>query len=321
MNSSSQKIALVTGANSGLGYEAAYQLSQQGYEKILLVCRSQKKAVEAKLSLEIKSGKRVFEAHVADMADLNSVTALVTSLSPSHPLIDLLILNAGVWPGTRAAHNNTGLEIAFASTLLGHHALTVSLLKGEKLSNHARIIISGSELARGDFPGASLPNMEELANQHFKGNLTQALLSAARATPPYSYISNDHYGLVKLWVSWWAFALAKRLPEEMAVNSVSPGIAIGTNAKRHQPKRLQFIMSWLLPLLKKSASVPVAAKRYLDGAQLSQDESGHFFASPNGKFVGEMVKQSSPHLFSIKHQEACWEALETLCDNKLSKRT
>ncbi len=306
------KTALVTGANSGLGFEAAAQLAEQGYSKIILVCRDLKKANDAQRSLHQRTGKDIFEPLAADMSTLSSVKIATKKLLQLGVHIDLLLLNAGVWPGAQISRNKEGIETAFASTLLGHHCLTLGLLNDNLLSPKAKIIISSSELARGDFPGAKLLDIKQFSQQYFKGDLTKAILAVTHVTSPYQYDSNNHYSLVKLLVSWWAQALSRRLPNDVTVQSVSPGISIGTNAKRHQPKRLKVIMSFLLPLLGKSAPIHVAAKRYLDAAQLGKEENGHFFASAPGKFVGKMQKQSTPHLFFEEHQEACWQALNQL---------
>ncbi len=312
MTNSTHKTALVTGANSGLGFEAAAQLAEQGYSKVILLCRNLEKANEAQKSLQQKTGKDVFEPLAADMSALSSVKIATKKLSQLGVHIDLLLLNAGVWPGAQISRNNEGIETAFASTLLGHHCLTLGLLNHNLLSPEAKIIISSSELARGDFPGAKLLDIKQFSQQHFNGDLTKAILATTHVTSPYQYDSNNHYSLVKLFVSWWAQALSRRLPKGITVQSVSPGISIGTNAKRHQPKRLRLIMSFLLPLLGKSAPVHIAAKRYLDAAQMGSEENGHFFASRPGKFVGKMQRQSTPHLFFKEHQEACWQALGLL---------
>ncbi|MCL1126587.1 SDR family NAD(P)-dependent oxidoreductase [Shewanella surugensis] len=312
MSTQTIQSALITGANSGLGFEAAAQLAMQGATQIILLCRNLTKAKQAQTLLEQKTEKYVFEVIAADMTQLNSVTAAAVILKEKAISIELLLLNAGVWPGTDINHNQQGIETAFASTLLGHHVLTASLLNSNLLSKHARIIISGSELARGDFPGTHLLNITQFANEHFSGQLTTAITTAAKASSPYQYNANNHYSFVKLCVSWWAAALSRRLPSPMTVNSVSPGIAIGTNAKRHQPKRARLIMSFLLPLLRKSAPVNVAAKRYLDVAQFPPSINGEFYASVPGKFVGKLVKQTTPHLLLESHQEACWEALVEL---------
>jgi hypothetical protein len=54
------------------------------------------------------------------------------------------------------------------------------------------------------------------------------------------------------------------------------------------------------------------AKRYLDAINLSKDETGAFYASPKGKLVGVMTKQTVAHLTDESCAAACWRALQTL---------
>ena len=68
------KSVLITGANVGLGKEAARQLAMQdGIEKIYLACRNPQKAEAAKQSLEASTGKSIFEIIIMDVSKLDSV--------------------------------------------------------------------------------------------------------------------------------------------------------------------------------------------------------------------------------------------------------
>ena len=137
--------------------------------------------------------------------------------------IDLLILNAGMSPGENRVFNSDGIELTFASTLIGHHILTMRLLEAQLLSEHARIVIAGSEGARGTLPTMSIPNFTALAQDHFQGDLEATLEAIARYQPPYEANAMSIYVTAKVYVAWWAAALARRLPQGMVVNAVSPG--------------------------------------------------------------------------------------------------
>ena len=84
---------LITGANAGLGREAARQLAlQKGVEKIILGCRNLEKAKAAQKSLEAETGRKIFEILILDVSNKTSVRNAVASLSAP---VDAVILNAG----------------------------------------------------------------------------------------------------------------------------------------------------------------------------------------------------------------------------------
>ena len=89
----SLRSVLITGANGGLGKEAARQLAlQPGIEKIYLGCRNETKAQAAKQELEIATGKSIFEIVLIDVSNIDSVRAAVESFVEP---IDGLVMNAG----------------------------------------------------------------------------------------------------------------------------------------------------------------------------------------------------------------------------------
>ena len=118
---------LITGANAGLGREAARQLAvQKGISKVYLACRNSTKAEAAKAALENETGRKIFEIVLMDVTDPASVRAAVAELSTP---IDAVILNAG---GTGGRHPNSltsdGVTNIFATNVLGHVALVDALL-------------------------------------------------------------------------------------------------------------------------------------------------------------------------------------------------
>ena len=125
-----------------------------------------------------------------------------------------------------------------------------------------------------------------------------------------------HYAMVKAFVALWAAALARRLPDGMAVNAVSPGSAPATNAMRNQTRLFKIVMGALSatigPLAGMAAPLSKAAARYLQPATFGADMNGRFFASPPGKMIGPLVEQKQPHLLDRENQEAAWKAIEQL---------
>ncbi len=143
------KIALVTGANSGIGFETAALLAEAGYSKVILAARTTAKGEAAQAQLVMRVGQDVFDTLAVDVAEVQSAQQAADVLKERNEKIDLLILNAGMSTGTERAYNADGVELTFASTLVGHHVMTMRLLEDQLLSDHARIVIAGSEGARG----------------------------------------------------------------------------------------------------------------------------------------------------------------------------
>ena len=140
--SQSGKIALVTGANSGIGFEAAKVLVSKGAE-VILACRNVNKGEEA--LAQIKSDDPDANVHLMtlDLASLSSVKEFSEAFTSKYQKLDLLINNAGVMapPFGRTAD---GFEMQFGTNHLGHFALTGHLLPLLEAADSARIVIVSS---------------------------------------------------------------------------------------------------------------------------------------------------------------------------------
>ncbi|MFD7629080.1 oxidoreductase [Streptomyces sp. NPDC059851] len=122
----SGRTAVVTGANSGIGYAAARELARRGAE-VVLACRSAARGHAAAIRLRSEvPGAEVEFAHL-DLADLGSVREFAEGYARRRPALDLLVNNAGVMalPYGRTAD---GFETQFGVNHLGHFALTGLLL-------------------------------------------------------------------------------------------------------------------------------------------------------------------------------------------------
>ena len=119
------RVALVTGANSGLGLESVRALAARG-ATVILACRSRSRAEASRSQLQ-KHGLLRLELLDLDLADLNSVEAAATAVGQRYGRLDLLLNNAGVMapPRTLTAQ---GHELQFGVNHLGHMALTQRLL-------------------------------------------------------------------------------------------------------------------------------------------------------------------------------------------------
>lgn len=318
----STKTVLITGANSGIGLEAAAQFAEAGYSAVILACRTLQKAEDARSELIGRVGKDVFSVVAIDVAEIDSARAAAEMLNGHDRQIDVLVLNAAMSSGDKPAFNSAGVEMVFASTLLGHHVLTMSLLNSNKLAPDAHILIAGSEGARGDMPMMNIPDFNTFASKHFNDDLEVMHEAIWKIRSPYKYNSMNAYVTSKVYVAWWAAALASKLPNGMIVNAISPGSVPDSNFARNQNWLMRTMMPMMMKLMPKrmgmAASLEDGARRYLDASGFGSDVSGQFFASPPGKLVGVLELQTTPHFLDKKNQQASWNMLTQLSQISLN---
>jgi NAD(P)-dependent dehydrogenase (short-subunit alcohol dehydrogenase family) len=120
------RVAVVTGANTGLGFETAQVLAERGASVVLAV-RNLEKGKEAAARIGAAAPGASVSVQELDLASLDSVRAAASELRAAHPSIDLLICNAGVmYPPKQTTAD--GFELQFGTNHLGHFALTGLLL-------------------------------------------------------------------------------------------------------------------------------------------------------------------------------------------------
>ena len=155
-------IALVTGATSGLGQAAARLLAKEGWREIIVTGRSLAGAQQAAAQLAAENKTVIFTPLELDLDKPSSVKSAVAELVKRGKPVDFLLLNAGMVPGKKRVLTAEGIE-ASQAPLIGHHQLTVGLLRADLLSPNARIVIAGAEPSRGDVPLFSLTDVTALA--------------------------------------------------------------------------------------------------------------------------------------------------------------
>src|ERR1700752_2830033 len=173
-------IALVTGTTSGLGYAASHILAGEGWREIIVTGRSLARVQETAAKLAAETERQVFTPLELELDTPSSVeSALATLVQRGRP-IDFLLLNAGIVPGKSRVITEAGVE-ASQAPLIGHHQLTVGLLRAKLLRPDARIVIAGAEPARGDVPLFGLTDVAAFADEHYKGDRTAAIEDLVRS--------------------------------------------------------------------------------------------------------------------------------------------
>ncbi len=302
-------IALVTGATSGLGHAAARMLAAEGWREIIITGRSLARAKEAAARLAAETKRQVFTPLELELDTPASVQSALAELVKRGRPVDFLLLNAGMVPTKKRMITAAGVE-ASQAPLIGHHQLTVGLLRANLLSPNARIVIAGAEPARGGVPFFTYTDVPAFAAKCYRGDQAAAVEALIRNGPNVKYVPNNAYADAKLIIAWWTAALARRLPSGIAVYAVSPGGATDTKVVRNAGPVLKYLFIPIVNLIPGMNQTPeTAARRYLQASEFGTDVSGQFFASAQGKFSGPIEAQRHPHLHDRASQEAAWQAV------------
>lgn len=141
------KRVIITGANSGIGFEAAKTLSQKGAQVILAV-RNIQKGMTAADNILKEQPQATLEVMKLDLADLGNIREFVKKYRSHYESLDILINNAGVMvPPLQKTRD--GFELQFGSNHLGHFALTGLLLPLLKKTANSRVVSISSIAHRG----------------------------------------------------------------------------------------------------------------------------------------------------------------------------
>lgn len=226
----SGKCFMVTGANTGLGYQITRVLAARG-ARVLLACRDQAKAEQAMKRIRALSPNADLSFIALNLADLPSLQIAASQVA-AEPRLDALINNAGVMTPP-LMHTRQGFEVQFGVNHLGCFALTALLLP--KL---------------GETPGARVVTTSSLA--HRGASIDWDDLNAEK-----SYNRMKRYGASKLANALFFFELDRRLRaahSNVMALGCHPGIAATELGRFMGP--MQFfgpLVRWLLNTAEKGA--------------------------------------------------------------------
>jgi len=185
----SGKVAIVTGANSGLGYEVTKGLAEKG-ATVVLACRDQAKATTAVAQLRREAPGADLLIMALDLADLASIQRFADTFQQRYDRLDLLCNNAGIMAIPRR-ETNAGFEMQFGVNHLGHFALTGHLIDlilrtpGARVVNvssglHQRGVINFADLmGKTQYREGDAYSQSKLANLLFTYELERKLRATA----------------------------------------------------------------------------------------------------------------------------------------------
>jgi NAD(P)-dependent dehydrogenase (short-subunit alcohol dehydrogenase family) len=203
------KRVIVTGPTSGIGRQIALDLGARG-AALVLACRDVDKGTSVANDIEQRGG-RADVLHV-DASSVESMQAFAEAFRQRYDRLDVLVNNAGTSQGERR-ESVDGIEMTFATNVLGYHVLTRELLN-RLPAPPARIVLVASSFA-GDL------DFDDL-------QFTRRRYDALTA-----------YRQSKACNRLWSWALAQRLPRGSTVNAMAPGFVPGTELSRDLPPAIR----------------------------------------------------------------------------------
>ncbi|VTR76367.1 SDR family NAD(P)-dependent oxidoreductase [Cellulomonas hominis] len=277
------RVAVVTGANTGLGFETARMLAERGATVVLAVRDVEKgKQAAARITGDVS-------VQALDLTSLDSIRSAAADLRAAHPRIELLINNAGVMYTPRRTTAD-GFELQLGTNHLGHFALTGLLL--DRL-----LPVPGSRVVTVSSTGHRIR-----ADIHFDD------LNWER-----SYDRVAAYGQAKLANLMFTYELQRRLARHGTTVAVAahPGVS-DTELARNTPAALRLPVTWLAPLLTQTAAM--GALPTLRAATDPAVLGGQYYGPGNrGEVRGyPKVVTSSPASYDQAAQQRLWAVSEEL---------
>ena len=248
------KTALVTGCNSGIGYECMRVLALRGAH-VIGTGRTLQKAQKACDSVEGKTSPVVLE-----LSDFDSCVSCAEAVAEITPQVDMLILNAGIGTFTDFELIN-GVEKIWVVNYLGHFVLTQHLLPLVQAAEGGRIVHVGSRMGYMAAPEGGI----DFDNLRGEGE----------------YDAMQAYGRSKLANALLSLKLSKLLdPAETTSNAIHPGF-VQSNIGRNAEGFVGWIYNGVLDLVKKTPGEGAATQVYVATAPTLAGVSGAYFEDCN----------------------------------------
>ena len=214
--------AIVTGSNTGLGFEAARQLLSLGLSHLVLGVRSLERGNAAATKLHTANPSAKIEVWELDLESYDSIQAFVRKCQDNLSRIDIVILNAGLSPLKFAIIPATGHEKTIQVNHISTVFLTLLLLPVLKSKSKGH-----------NPPRLTLVNSVTAHLCKFLNRNERPVLPSFDDTAVTPWSANERYGISKLLCQLFIVKLAENVnPEDVIVNMVDPGLTKGTGLAR-----------------------------------------------------------------------------------------
>ena len=270
------KLVVVTGPTSGIGHEIAAQLAALGAE-LVLACRDPAKGEATLAEIARRSGAKKLSVMPVDTSSQSSIRDFAQRFKATHSRLDVLVNNAGVNMRTRQLSVD-GIELVFATNVLGYHLLTRELRDVLEASAPARIVNVASTFA-------------------FALELDDLQFERRPYDPTKSYAQSKACDRLLTW------ALARRLePTRVTANAMAPGL-VRTGLYRQTPAAVRLMLRVVGMFHGRSVEQGADTAVWLASSPEVAGQSGRLFE----------LRKEIPCQFRKQHdEERLWEICQRL---------
>ncbi len=280
-NSMLGKICLITGANSGIGFETALGLAEMG-ASVVMACRNETKGKEAQERIKTKTGNVSVDLMTVDLSSQNSIRTFAGDFKERYKSLNILINNAG-GINSKKKMTEEGYEVTFAVNYLAPFLLTNLLIPVLKKGAPSRIINVSSEA-------------------HFFGKIDFKNFQGEKG---YNVMSS--YANAKLALILFTNELAGRLEGSgITVNSLHPGF-VSSNFGKSEGLVYKVGISLLKPFTISSVK-GAATSIYLASSPEVEAVTGKYFDKSN-------ERSSSGRSYDVETSKKLWEISEKMTGN------
>ncbi len=274
------KVVIITGANKGIGKEAAKQIAKLG-AKVYMACRSLDSANQAREEIVNETGNQnVFVRHL-DLSSVDSIIDFVEQFKKEESKLDVLINNAGLWTKTKKL-TDINVEQTFAVNVLGHQLLTQLLLDELKTASPSRIINIASHYADG-------LDIEDINFNKRNYNETLAYKQTKQAN--------------RMLTREWARRLEK---DNISVYSMTPGFIPDTELFREQNVVGKFLIKVFALIEGRTIEEGADTIVYLASEDKINGSSGGFF---------NQRKEEKCKFYNPEEEKRLWDKCEAFLGN------
>ena len=283
------KTAVITGGNSGVGFETALELARHGATTII-ACRSSSRGEKALNRIKESTPASHVELMLLNLGDLASINAFAESFASSHKKLDLLINNAGIM-ATPYRTTNDGFESQFGTNHLGHFALTAKLMPALSAAKSSRVV-----------------NVSSIGHRSGEIDFNELLLSRS------NYKRWRAYYRSKLANLLFTYEMHRRL-ESARIENISSLAAHPGVARTNLAQGMGFIGTLLKPIAFLFVqSAQMGALPILRAATDPSAKGGEYYGpdKPHERSGFPVVVSSSPDSHDEETARRLWERSEEL---------
>ncbi|MFP4662720.1 MAG: oxidoreductase [Halanaerobiales bacterium] len=288
------KVLVVTGGNSGIGYEAVRIFALKG-ARVIMACRSMDRANKARLKIQEENPLANIDIIKLDLSDLESIHDFADKFKKKFNRLDVLLNNAGIML-VPYGKTEDGFEKQMGVNHLGHFALTALLFDRLKATNNSRVI-----------------NISSTAHKRAEMDFDNFMFENGAYSPWKSYARSKLANLL------FTYELQRRIEDNnlnMKSLAAHPGMS-NTNLNRKFENNFFYkLFGWFFEMIGQSpraGSLPT-----IRAATDTQAEGGEYYG-PSGLFEIKgrpVVVESSPASHDLEDAERLWEISEELTDVK-----